>query len=99
MLRRLADCAQPPAAPTPVIPAEALDKLRDVFARYPTGHVPPECDREDNHEIRPVPAGEIAPAGGEEFWDARPTLAHIRTYGRAQMCSPGPSWTSSWPAS
>jgi len=39
MLRRLADCAQPPAAATPVTEDEALGKLHDVYARY-TGGTP-----------------------------------------------------------
>lgn len=36
-LLRFADCAQPPAARYPVTREEALDKLRDVFDRYPAG--------------------------------------------------------------
>ena len=44
ILRRLEDCHQPPVAPTPVTEAEALAKVRDVFARYPAGEVPPETE-------------------------------------------------------
>ena len=44
MLKRLEDCAQPPHAATPVTPAEALEKLHDIFDRYPAGRVIPEGD-------------------------------------------------------
>lgn len=56
MLRRLEDCAQPPVARTPVTKAEALEKLRDVFARYPAGRLVPE-----EEAAEPVVARDEAP--------------------------------------
>ena len=40
ILDRLADCAQPPEAPTPVTEDEAIGKLRDVYERYSPRGVP-----------------------------------------------------------
>jgi hypothetical protein len=40
ILARLADCAQPPVAPTPVTESEAIEKLRDVYQRYSPRGVP-----------------------------------------------------------
>jgi len=40
MLHRLRDCTQPPQAPSPVTPGEAVGKLRDVFERYSPRGVP-----------------------------------------------------------
>jgi hypothetical protein len=63
ILRRLADCAQPPEAPTPVTRDEALGKVRDVFARYSAGEVPGEA----GDDIGSTLADEIAhdPALGQ----------------------------------
>lgn len=44
MLARLADCEQPPVARTPVTEAEAVQKLRDVYARYAAGAAPSSPD-------------------------------------------------------
>ena len=79
MLRRLEDCAQPPAAPTLVTRVEALDTLRDVFQRYPAGDLRPPAG--------PAAAPRAAVAGGK-LWNARPVLGHIRDFARARRASP-----------